>query len=77
MEIKMALTVQQKADQAVKNQAIFQEIAEMQRVQPALYRAICAYASAYKDGDTDGAFQAAGEVAGRVLALASGLEYVD
>jgi hypothetical protein len=76
MEIKMAMTAQQKADQAAKHRGIFEDIAEMQRVQPALYQAVCAYARAYKDGDTNEAFEAAGEVASRVLALASGLEYV-
>lgn len=73
----MLMTWEQKQARMVEDRAKFEDIAELQRTQPALYQALCAFGTANQAGNTEAAFDAAGEIAGRVLALAAGLQYVD
>lgn len=67
--------IEQAEDRAEATRLAMEDIKEFRRTQPALYQAICDYAQAYKAGNTDKAFQEAGDIAGHVLALAKGLSY--
>lgn len=51
-----------------------EDLAEMQRTQPAIHGALMDYATAIRAGDQGAAFRHAADIAAHVLALAAGLK---